>query len=68
MTITNEILNAVIHCRYKVHLMKISQPSTKTEFEIVVERLREKQKSIIETKQISFKKAEIDLELELDGI
>ena len=66
MTITNEILNAVIHCRYKAYLIKTSQPSTKTEFETVVERLKEKQKSIIETKQISFKNAEIDLTL--DGI
>ena len=66
MIINNEILNAVIHCRYKAYLKKISQPSTKTEFEIVVERLKEKQKSVIETKQISFKNAEIDLVL--DGI
>jgi predicted RecB family nuclease len=66
MTINNEILNAVIHCRYKTYLKKISLPSTKTEFEIVVERLKEKQISAIDTKQVTFKNTEIDLVL--DGI
>ena len=66
MIITNEILNAVIHCRYKAYLIKTSQPSTKTEFETVVAKLKEKQISIIDTKQITFKNSEIDLVL--DGI
>jgi len=66
MIINNEILNAVIHCCYKAYLKKVSQPSTKTEFEAIVERLKEKQKSTIETNQITFKNTEADLTL--DGI
>ena len=66
MIISNEILNAVIHCRYKAYLKKISQPSTKSELETVVESLKEKQKVTTELKPISFKNAEIDLVL--DGI
>ena len=66
MIINNEILNAVIHCKNKAYLTKISQSSNKTEFDIVVEILKEKQKSTIETKQVAFKNAEIDLIL--DGI
>jgi len=66
MIINNEILNAVIHCRYKAYLKKVSQPATKMEFEIVIEKLKEKQKSIIEIKQITFKNAETNLIL--DGI
>jgi predicted RecB family nuclease len=66
MIISNEILNDVIHCCYKAYLKKISQPSTKSEFETVVEKLKEKQKVTTELKPISFKNAEIDLVL--DGI
>ena len=55
MIINNKILNAVLHCHYKAYLKKISQPSIKTEFETIVERLKEKQKSTIETNQITFK-------------
>ena len=66
MIITNEILNAVIHCRYKAYLKKISQPSTKTEFETIVERLKEKQKTTIENNHVPFKNTEVDLTL--DGI
>ena len=67
MTINNEILNAVIHCRYKAYLKKAQTlPSTKTEFENVIERLKEKQKSTVEVKQTTFKNSETDLIL--DGI
>jgi len=66
MIINNKILNAVIHCHYKAYLKKISQPSTKTEFETIIERLKEKQRTSIENKHITFKNTEADLTL--DGI
>ena len=67
MIINNEILNAVIHCKRKAYLKKThTLPSIKTEFETAVNLLKEKQKSIIEAKQITFKNAETDLML--DGI
>lgn len=47
MIINNEIINAVIHCKYKTYLKKnqsILLP--KTDFEVVFEKL--KQKSTIE--------------------
>jgi predicted RecB family nuclease len=47
-------------------LKKNTKSSTKTCFEIVAERLKEKQKLIVDSKQISFKNTEIDLVL--DGI
>jgi len=66
MIINNEIINAIIHCKYKAYLKKCSKSSRKTDFEIIVERLKEKQKLIVNSKQISFKNTEIDLVL--DGI
>jgi predicted RecB family nuclease len=66
MVIDNELINAIIHCKYKAYLKRNSQSSARTDFEIVVEKLKEKQKSIVGCKEISFKNTEMDLIL--DGI
>jgi len=49
--INNEILNAVINCKHKAYLKKNQlQPISQTDFEIVFDKLKQKQKTIIETK------------------
>lgn len=51
MTINNEILKAVIHCKHKAYFKREQlDPLPKTDFEIVFDELKQKQKTIIETK------------------
>jgi len=66
MIINNEIISDIIQCKNKAYLKKNSISSTKTGFEIIAEKLKERQKLLVDSKQITFKNTEIDLIL--DGI
>ena len=51
MKITNELLHAVIHCKHKAFLKKIQEKQlSKTEFQSVFDKLKQKQQSVIQTK------------------
>jgi predicted RecB family nuclease len=64
--IDNDIINAIIHCKYKAYLKMRGQSSSKTDYEKVIRKLKEKQILIVKTKQIIFKKMKINLIL--DGV
>ena len=66
MVINNEFIDAVFYCKYKAYLKKNMQSSKKSDFAIVFNQLKEKQKSIVSIKQIAFKNNEFDLII--DGI